>query len=68
MTEARGEERAFYWRLLKQTLFGAKYDLYKIPSPPGHWLWGHSSALLRPDYHVQVGPGGGGMCQGWTSI
>jgi hypothetical protein len=54
MTQAGGEERAFYWRLLKQTLFGKHLDLYKIPAPPGHWLWGHSRTLLRPDYHVQV--------------
>ena len=27
------------------------YDLYRIPSPPGSWLWGHLGAMAAPDYH-----------------
>jgi hypothetical protein len=36
------EELRFYANLFYNNLFGPKYDLYKIPGPPGYWLWGEA--------------------------
>lgn len=40
MSLGPSEELRFYGNLLKNNLFGAKYDLRKIPGPPGYWLAG----------------------------
>lgn len=38
----------FYGNLLKNNLFGRKYDLYKIPGPPGYYLAGGYRNTLQP--------------------
>jgi hypothetical protein len=40
MSLGASEEVRFYGNLIKNNLFGAKYDLHKIPGPPGYWLAG----------------------------
>jgi hypothetical protein len=40
MSLGASEEVRFYGNLIKNNLFGSKYDLYKIPGPPGYWLAG----------------------------
>ena len=40
MTVTATEELRLYSSLLYNYLFGPKYDLYKVPGPPGYWLWG----------------------------
>ena len=35
-----GEELRFYLNLLRNNLFGRKYDLYKVPGPPAYPLLG----------------------------
>lgn len=40
MSLGPSEELRFYGNLLKNNLFGAKYDLHKIPGPPSYWLAG----------------------------
>ena len=34
------EDVRYYGHLLYNNLFAPKFDLYKIPGPPGYWLWG----------------------------
>jgi len=49
MSLGPSEELRFYGNLLKNNLFGKKWDLYKIPGPPGYYLAGEkqsSSQLL----------------------
>lgn len=36
MSLGPSEEVRFYLNLLRNNLFGPKYDLYKIPGPPGY--------------------------------
>lgn len=36
MSLGASEEVRFYVNLLRNNLFGTKYDLYKIPGPPGY--------------------------------
>jgi hypothetical protein len=40
MSLGASEELRFYINLLKNNLFGPKYDLYKIPGPTGYRLAG----------------------------
>ncbi|KAG2497951.1 hypothetical protein HYH03_004213 [Edaphochlamys debaryana] len=47
------DELAFYGTLAS-TLFQPKYDLPKVPGPPGHSALGNITAVMRPDYHVQM--------------
>eukprot|EP00877_Chromochloris_zofingiensis_P012409 jgi/Chrzof1/7421/Cz02g23030.t1 len=54
MSLGTSEEVRFYLNLLKNTLWGPKYDLYKIPGPPGYRMAGNIPHLMRPDYHVQA--------------
>lgn len=42
MSLGPSEELRFYGNLLKNNLFGKKYDLYSIPGPPGYCLAGGS--------------------------
>jgi hypothetical protein len=37
MSLGAGEELRFYLNLLKNNWLGPKYDLPKIPGPPGYW-------------------------------
>jgi hypothetical protein len=37
MSLGAGEEVRFYLNLLKNNWLGPKYDLPKIPGPPGYW-------------------------------
>lgn len=41
------DELAIYGRLAYNLLLGPKYDLYKIPGPPGYWLWGERVSEWR---------------------
>lgn len=34
------DELRLYARLAYNALLVPKYDLYKVPGPPGYWLWG----------------------------
>lgn len=54
MSLGASEEVRFYLNLLRNNLFGPKYDLYKIPGPPGYRLAGHIPHMMRPDYHIQA--------------
>lgn len=54
MSLGAGEEVRFYLNLLRNNWLGPKFDLLKIPGPPGYWGAGHIPYLMRPDYHVQA--------------
>jgi hypothetical protein len=40
MSLGPSEELRFYGNLIKNNMFGHKFDLYKIPGPPGYYLAG----------------------------
>lgn len=48
------EELSFYGQLAR-TLVAPKYELAQVPGPRGHPALGNITAVMRPDYHVQVG-------------
>lgn len=52
MSSALDELR--FYGTLAATLLGPRYDLGRVPGPPGHPLLGNITAVMRPDYHVQV--------------
>eukprot|EP00198_Chlamydomonas_reinhardtii_P014061 XP_001703398.1 cytochrome P450 [Chlamydomonas reinhardtii] len=52
MSSALDELR--FYGTLAATLLGPRYDLGRVPGPPGHPLLGNITAVMRPDYHVQM--------------
>ncbi|GLC33832.1 hypothetical protein PLESTB_000509600 [Pleodorina starrii] len=47
------EELCFYGQLASM-IFAPKYDLPRVPGPPGSFALGNITAVMRPDYHVQM--------------
>ncbi len=45
MSLGPSEELRFYGNLLMNNLWGRKYDLYKIPGPPGYYLAGEGGGI-----------------------
>eukprot|EP00878_Enallax_costatus_P000623 GHUV01000725.1.p1 GENE.GHUV01000725.1~~GHUV01000725.1.p1 ORF type:complete len:552 (+),score=175.13 GHUV01000725.1:213-1868(+) len=54
MSIGSSEEIRFYINLAKNNWFGQKYDLNKVPGPPGYRIAGHIPHMMRPDYHIQA--------------
>lgn len=44
MSLGAGEEVRFYLNLLRNNWLGPKFDLLKIPGPPGYWGAGEAAA------------------------
>jgi len=63
MAVSASEELKLYGNLLYNALFSPKFDMYKIPGPPGYWLWGASSRIGCCAASANEG-GDGGCCRG----
>jgi hypothetical protein len=57
MSLCAGEEVRFYLNLLKNNWLGPKYDLLKIPGPPGYWGAGETGSVVGSTgrWHVACG-------------
>jgi hypothetical protein len=55
MAVSARDELKLYGNLVYNALFGPKYDLYKIPGPPGYWLWGGCRRERRAEGRTQHG-------------
>jgi hypothetical protein len=62
MSLGAGEEVRFYLNLLKNNWLGPKYDLPKIPGPPGYWGAGEGAVGGAVNLAVL---GGTGPAQGY---
>lgn len=46
------DEARLYGNLIYNNLFAPRYDLYKIPGPPGYWLWGECVVEARVQFVI----------------
>jgi hypothetical protein len=54
MSVGSGDEVGFYVNLIRNNWWGPKYDLSKIPGPPGYWGLGKREAMREQDRSAKL--------------